>query len=479
MIKEDKQIDELFRSNLEGFELKPPAYVWDGIVEKQAAAKRKKRVLWIRFTAVAASLLLAFLLGRELQNNNSSLKVNTTIAKQKEIPQNGNPESSPEKTLATEVNEQIKPIVDKDKQVVESATKTIEPLVSGANTTEVSTLNNVMALSESKLLVDMTSPGLSDDYSLLENHRAQLAVNGPGSGRLDNMKSNVLSELDRLIIEQNQSALLDKENKSSELDWSIGAMVSPVLAVNSSSHSDQYAQNMNASSNDRNVNLGGGLTVAVKTQRKWSFQSGINYSRVEQGSTNNLTSNSREVAFSFGDASNDAGPRYFTTATTDGEAVVVKSPAGKIVLDALPDNALVAGNVENTLASATPEVLMTTSDFDQVFDYIEVPFFVRYQLVDRKFGVQLMAGVNTGFLVGNSAYMTSGDSRSRVGKTSDMNSLSLSSSFGVGMGYQLTPNLQLRFEPQMRYYLESLSGNSEVSYKPHAFGFYTGISYSF
>jgi len=476
-MKEDKQIDELFRSKLEGFEIKPPAYVWDGIVEKQQAARRKKRALWIRLTAVAASVLLAFLLGKELRNDRSEIAGGQTVAEQIRSSE-GNNTIEDEKTEPLPLAEsgRVSGANSPDFAQVEEGEKT---------PSEVRTLVRVdrsKQFAERTFLPETTGTDnfVSFGFAILKKRISQFAELNPPTEQLESTpetkNESFLTEEDRLIVEKNRQLLLSEKDGHKDLGWTLGARVNPVLAVNESRYSQQYAANMNSSTESRNMQLGGGLTVAVETRGRWSFQSGVMYNRIGQSSSNSVSQGNNSFGFAVGEAATSG---YFRAGESTGGTLVIQAPAGRIVMNALPQNAIIAADFEENAISASNDVFMTASEFVQVFDYLEIPLLVRYRLIDRKFGVQLTAGLNAGFLIGNSAYMNSGNGRANIGKTSDMNSVSYSSNFGFGLGYKLSPRLQLRFEPQWRYYLESLSNNPDVTYKPYSFNFYTGISYSF
>jgi hypothetical protein len=66
MIREDKNMDQLFRTKLDGFEKEPPAFVWENIRQELDAEKQKKRVFWYRVAGVAAALMLAFVAGWQI-----------------------------------------------------------------------------------------------------------------------------------------------------------------------------------------------------------------------------------------------------------------------------------------------------------------------------------------------------------------------------------------------------------------------------
>ena len=72
MQNKDQNIDEIFRNQLNGFEVTPSNEVWDRISTTMGHSKKKRRVLFIWSFSGAASLFFAFLLGWYLAKNNSN-----------------------------------------------------------------------------------------------------------------------------------------------------------------------------------------------------------------------------------------------------------------------------------------------------------------------------------------------------------------------------------------------------------------------
>jgi hypothetical protein len=460
MMKEDRQLDDLFRSKLENFELKPPAYLWDGILEKQAAARRKKRLLVWWISGTAASLLIAFLLGWELQRGQDNRLDENQIVRQEEVTGNDaevvEVPDSPGSTHRTPGAG--KPTTAERKDQPQSAANYLsqfndnKAVLSRENDGEVALARN-LSRNEARL-------------PLLQKMAAALSWDWPGTGELDNQRGTDgrLTGEDRRIIAMNQAEMEKEQKQSSDVSWAVGAMITPVLNVNSTKYSQQYAAEMSSSGSGQDVSLGGGITVEMQTRGRWSIQSGIRYSRIAQNSS--------------GASSGD----FFASVAPDNSVVaernktgqlVVNGPAGQVVLDGVPRNTLVSADLESS--EGLSSVLMTNSDFDQLFDYVEIPLLLRYQLVEGVIGVQLSAGLNSGFLVRNAVY-TEGEN---IGKTADMNDFTFSSDLGVGLSYKLSSKLQLRLEPQFRYFLHSLSNNDNIEYKPYSFGMSTGVSYSF
>ena len=156
--------------------------------------------------------------------------------------------------------------------------------------------------------------------------------------------------------------------------------------------------------------------------------------------------------------------------------MVMNGSAGVIEIERLPSSVRVSASLESTEKN---QMLLTSDDFEQRFEYVEVPLFVRYKLVDKTWNMHMLGGFSANMLVGNEVFINDGDGRSYVGKTKDMSRMNYSTSIGFGMGYRLTDKIQLNIEPQLKYYLRSLSDNPDVHFKPYSIGVYTGVSYRF
>src|SRR4051812_18249210 len=61
MDMQDKDLDKLFQSALDDYEIAPSAAVWMGITEKLDAGKNKRK--WVPFLSIAAGLVLLLTIG--------------------------------------------------------------------------------------------------------------------------------------------------------------------------------------------------------------------------------------------------------------------------------------------------------------------------------------------------------------------------------------------------------------------------------
>lgn len=83
MKNEKKHIDRLFQEGLKNFEATPSHSVWNNVSEQLLINDKQRKVipLWIKLSAIAASLLLLFTLGNKflLNTDSSTPEVKETI----------------------------------------------------------------------------------------------------------------------------------------------------------------------------------------------------------------------------------------------------------------------------------------------------------------------------------------------------------------------------------------------------------------
>lgn len=457
MIEQDKNMDQVFRDKLADFEKAPPAFVWENLQSELAGQKHRKLVVFYwRVAGVAAVLLLAFVAGWQISTN-----------------RNTNPEVFVENT------EQIvvpKPIISEQETKAENTQQTNR--ISEKNeileqTTMFANASSLNPKQENKQLIfhpKIENPGF------IKSLQAILATNNSDGNTLKErnplMQKVLFSAEELRIIEQNKALLAMNSNDRDQNKWMVGASVSPVYSVNQTSQTADYSSNMaNPDAND-NLNVGGGLSFEYKTQKRWSFQSGVYYNKLEQSSSNTVP-----ARYSVASKIDGLNGFFSTPVSTDNGEMLMNSVAGVIQIEKLPSSVQLEGSLDRESINST--VLVSDANFDQNFEYLEIPLFAKYQLIDSKIGVQILSGVSTNILVGNNVFLQNDMGRDKVGKTNGMVDLSYSGVLGVGLNYALTSNLFLNVEPRFKYFFNSLNEDSNISYKPYSFGVYTGISYSF
>jgi len=284
--------------------------------------------------------------------------------------------------------------------------------------------------------------------------------------------------IDQQIMEQNKQLILSQNESEKKGRWLVGAQVSPEYNITRSSHSQVYASNMiSASSNP--VDLGGGISVEFKKGKRWSLQSGVYYSGMGQSSGNSSYSNRNLTASS--DLSSNHGQEYFNAAVnidSKSSKMMMNSTAGVIEFSGVPVGIVLGTNLEDK-ALVSSAVVVSDTRFIQNFEYIEIPLYLRYTLIDSRFDVDMLGGISSNMLVGNQTFMESNAGKSLIGRTRDMEAMNYSGTLGIGLKYGLSKRIYLNVEPRVKYYLNSLNSNSSVTYKPYTIGVFTGLSYEF
>lgn len=479
-----KNIDDQFRDKLQDFEQSSPPFVLENVLAGVAGIRRKRKIVLWRMVGVAAALLLVFITGWEV----TDMKLMDDFNQPAMLSQQSNPESDSET------------ITKPDQSGLNNQGATSEAYTS-AFTSEVSSENLTRISSDSKVgnsfLAEDSETGdlsLIAESSLISSvdQNTKLKTVESISGTLqqdlnpeESLQEKVTEEkpvewpektIDQQIMEQNKRIVLAENKDKAKGKWLLGAQISPGYSVSRSSHSDQYASNMIKSQSSGPVDLGGGISVEYKSGKRWSIQSGVYYSGLAQSSGNSTKSNGRDYAF----ASADHGEEFLNPVVNvdaGSNNVQINSAAGVIELESIPSELVLGTNIEDKTMTST--VIVSSAEFTQNFDYIEVPLYLRYTLIDARFDVEMLGGFSSNVLVGNQTYMENGSGKTLVGQTNEMKTINYSGTLGIGLKYGLSKHIFLNVEPRVKYYLNSLNSNASVTYKPYTIGVYTGVSYQF
>jgi hypothetical protein len=468
-------MDNTIREKLEGFSVAPPAHVWNSIQTQMAAQKRKKRMAYIAWISAAAVVVFAFVAGWYF-NEQSSEMVLPVAEQQLTEPENQLfeietpiPIADPkEDELSFAKNLEIaKPDVTEKDFLTES-----ENLVAANTGTGVKKENTIYNLMES---LEALFTIKNEDVHLAAYHQEK-------TGDLQ------ITASDELLIAENIKEI--KNSTTNETGWIVGAHLSPGYSSYSASHGEQYAQSMTYSGNDGNGNMGGGFSVQYKTGKRLHVESGVYYSQNGQKS-----SNSSRGLLNFGGKSDmdllyadpiPADPGFvgivdgvFSNAVSlSSKGIAMNSTAGVIVMQNTPEGASIATEAELANSKST-NALVTDGDFSQVFEFVEIPLLLRYEVLSKRFGIELVGGLNAGFVVGNNAYINNNYGTQNIGSTQDISTLNFSGLVGVGMNYRLGKHISLALEPRLNYYLSSINSNPDITYRPYRIGVYTGVYYEF
>ena len=264
----------------------------------------------------------------------------------------------------------------------------------------------------------------------------------------DGTKKSVLDALEERAEEE---ALAE----TSRSRWSAGPSIAPVY-FDAMGEGSPIDPGFAANGKSGNTNFSYGLSVAYKVTEKLSLRSGIH--KIDYGyDTNN-------VAFSpVLDASSSGGLENVTK-SSGIENLAVSDVASESPESLAPEFSNSSFVREGTVA--------------QQFGYLEIPLELDYALIDGKFGVNLVGGLSSLFLIDNSVTLNSGSLSTDIGEASNLNDLNFSTNIGFGMNYKVTPTIRLNVEPVFKYQLNTFS-NVSGNFRPFSLGIYSGLNFRF
>jgi len=464
--------DKSFREKLENFSVQPPPHVWENIQGQMAALKRKKRLATIGWISAAAVIVFAFLTGWFFYEQTGEL-MPVTVEQQKVQPKSEENESNV-KHIENDVEESK--IIQTEKTELGGSEKHSEvnrDLVASNNFKSLEKVSNNSFLAPvERFSVDLIK-GIEAIFEI-DEQKASLAE------RQIQQQEIELTKIEKVLVAEN-ARIINISNEK-EKGWILGMHLSPGYSSYTVNHTDQYARNMTYSSEKGNSNIGGGFSVQYKTSKKLRIESGVYYAQSGQksGNSHELFSFGKydELAFSAPEKLDGSQPTFSNTVQLNNSGIAMNSTAGVINMSGTPKGAEISAAPEDSRYSSS-NTLLTNGEFAQVFEFVEIPFYLRYSVIDKKIGVELLGGLNAGVLVGNSAYIDNEFGNQRIGSTEDISTLNLSGTVGIGVNYALGKHFSVAVEPRVNYYLNSINSNPEVNYRPYRIGIFTGLYYEF
>ncbi|NNE76229.1 MAG: outer membrane beta-barrel protein [Pricia sp.] len=299
---------------------------------------------------------------------------------------------------------------------------------------------------------------INDKETLIPTPEESLAQNAENPNEVNEADPKKKSILDAIQEQNKEEVVAEKLNGR----WSAGPSVAPVyfngMGTGSPVHS-LFTQN----SKSGNTNLSYGLSVAYQVTSKLRVRSGVH--RVDYG----YDTDGVEFSSTLQASTNQQLKNIDYTPTAKN--LVVKSQANTFSnLELASNNFALDASTAN---SASRDGVMA-----QEFGYLEVPLELDYALIDRKFGVNLVGGVSSLFLLNNSVTLTSGELTTEIGEANNINNVNFSTNIGFGLNYKFTPSIRLNVEPVFKYQLNTFS-NVSGDFQPFTVGVYSGLNFRF
>ncbi|TXD83909.1 hypothetical protein ESY86_07640 [Subsaximicrobium wynnwilliamsii] len=272
----------------------------------------------------------------------------------------------------------------------------------------------------------------------------------------DNLQNQEENAIETAIALANDPEDLEDEDEAQQSKWSVSPNVAPVyfnsLGNSGSSLDAQFANN----SKQGDVNVSYGIKGSYAINKKLKIRAGMN--KVDLGyRTNNVL--------------------IFDSANTLGRS---QTSLSNIELNAAESNNSFLSAKNVTFASA-PDILFSKEQvsLDQNLGFIEVPIEIEYSVLNTKLGLNLIGGFSTFFLNNNEIFsVETNGNQTLMGEATNVNDLSYSANFGIGLDYELSKKLKVNLEPTFKYQLNTFN-NTSGDFQPFFIGVYTGLSFKF
>ena len=474
-----KDTDDIFRDKLNDFQEIPDPAVWDRI--ENSLNKRKRRgiiPIWWSLGGVAALVVLGVFLYTPGQGDSLPSEVSDQPAVVKQTQ-----EESPNSINKADQNKAEQNKAEQDKAEQDNAPDDI--ISAEEHLEEGVAKNNPEAASDSN---DIVVPDAFSSEPVTTSRNTAKAVAAQTTPRENAVASELTSESAVAIAkatdpevavaeekdtEQGKISILDAAAEQEALSrnddefqnaeeksrsWSVGPAVAPVFYSNFGNGSPLDPDFVpNSKSGTLNMSLG--IAVSYAVTGKLSVRSGVH--RVDFGYNTNQVSFSPTI---------DARPSSLIRTISYSESsrnVVVHSNV----------NGAGAQAIENVL-DVSAQSPMRNGSMLQEFGYLEIPLEMQYALVEGKFGVNVIGGMSSLFLVNNSVSLDSSGSRTEIGEANNINPVNFSSNLGLGLYYNLNASMQLNLQPMFKYHMNAFS-QTAGDFQPYTLGVYSGLSFRF
>ncbi|WP_147677678.1 outer membrane beta-barrel protein [Algibacter pacificus] len=485
-MRDKKHIDRLFKEGLKDFEPVPSDAVWKKIEAELNTSKNTRRIIpiWWRYAGVAALLLLFLGLGiNGVFNSSEDIEqqevVDTETTRSSKIGGesiSGNNTSGSIKTVVS--NEEIqKETVNKKSEIVKTASKEKDsPINSNVNTIKKRSLASSNRLSEENRPIDPAKTNIvtdseSEKNTVISSYKAQNNLTPTATKDVvaetkieekvipneivANTKNRSLTIEEALA--KAHSIIIEKKEKDGR--WSIAANAAPVY-FNTSGEGSAIDPQFNSNSKSGEVYISYGISARYALTDRLSVRSGISNLSLGYNIDN-------VVVYEAAGVSSVSSKPLQNVSTSKLSTVRVSSQVLLVSGEGLDAN-IQADFIDDSRTSIS-----------QNLRYVEVPVELQYALVNKKIGLNVIGGFSSLFLNGNEIFTDTERTKSYFsGEASNINEVSYSANFGLGLNYQLNKTIDLNLEPMIKYQINTFK-NTFGDFKPYYVGVYTGVAIKF
>jgi hypothetical protein len=483
MSEQMKNDKGFLKEKLGDYQVSPPEKVWNSIASQLGG--RSRRSMMIITLSAAASLALAVTLGihyfgPKLPEKAGIANTNETAS---QAPGSENITQAPDSENITQA-----PIIENENSGIEKDNTAESESKRQRETLEekvVRALDDTQVADNLDARQNMARAETADHMEVLENQApekvieeesAEVPVEQPAVGEEVSDQEVADQEVADQVSDPVEAIASDpadelQEKKRGDLKWVVGAALSPLYSFR-----DAEASAMGGAADFESgmVAYAGGIHVSYRTTARLSIESGIFYNKmgISIGAPGIQSFNE---SFDFSPLAQESGQTEVTTITNSIGNIVAKS--GEVYVNNYLLNASSENNAftENTYYG----VIEADQGIRQHLEYLEIPFNLRYTVVDRTIEFQLVGGMSTNFLINNFVSTETSGEFTNIGYLTNIRSVNYSGNAGLGMIYHIRNRFSIQLEPRFRYFLNSVNDATLPSTRPYTLGIYTGLSYTF
>jgi hypothetical protein len=308
------------------------------------------------------------------------------------------------------------------------------------------------------------NPLIKKDFNVAETTKTDIAASDTKTNKqesqetvnvetakVESKKQSILEAIDEQKTIKEEEAVAEKS--SIDRRWEVAPNFAPVYYSSlgeGSSIDPSFANN----SQSGEVNFSYGVQVSYALSERLSVRSGVS---------------NVDLSYATGGVELGTGPVSAALQSVDygGRSIVLTA----VDKESAQNNTDGYGEITLKATNGEAEIVQNIS-------YYEVPVELKYAVINKKIGVNVIGGVSTLFLGNNQISVNAGDFASELGEANNLSTVSFSTNVGLGFDYKLSKKFKVNIEPMFKYQLNPYS-DSSVDFKPYYMGVYTGLSYKF
>ncbi len=449
MLEKREHIDELFSEYLGDYQEKVPGYVWHNIQTDLYKNKFRKRIYAIRAFAAAFALLVTFSLGYFSSDFVQKKKYETIYLN-----------IDKDSVLGSKKNQQ-----DNKKQYTKVATEKLNKQIRKSNFS----VFPIKEIAQNNSIIFKLFDTSNDNFSLNSQNQKDSEQTVSGTTNLKEKTANQLL-IDTLLFKKedlSERGFLLSEKKDNQSRWSFGTKFSPVYSMaenikqpqiendNIALKSARYNPKPDTKADEKALmSFTGGFNINYHFTKRWSIESGLFYSQQRQMAENLVGSSI--IGYQ--------------------DEMMVYTPEG---IKYLQPNNFSSPEQTQIIGTAQDETFYSLNmDYLSNFEYIELPLIVRYKVIDKRFGLDILSGFSTNFLVGNKSSITYNDNDLWSGMSEGISPMLYYATVGLGLNYNIYQNLSFNLEPTFKYSIIPTESSNLIRY-PYSFAVFAGFSFRF